>query len=393
MMHMESFLVGAQQPACATPPFVIDEFSVIATRISAQWSSGLVSILSISSRGSCLAGCFLHGFSDLNPNRVWKSRRVAPTLNSMVVKGMAYRASDDELMKLIASARDGDEEAYRKIRTDWNGPLIGLMRRLAGWPADQAGQVAELIWTGQRDQILRSARRDGYRIGPMPPTNRPRLFHTYVLMDCTSWGRVLAKGAEITPTAEPDLSALEFMADPNAPAPSETLQRLQSYESMFAVVCDPRTGYPHQQITFIFSKYFFGRGQRGLHGDTLRTDAECGDRDLDMLLDRLKRDLNLIHERYAGANREWIDRALEPMNNRLELSVARMFRDRKDTQSIDRFGGLLEALVGTTAIRDYYPKYGGDEADVRRQVQNLLADWCRKVGTKIRQMLEVEGIQ
>jgi len=295
------------------------------------------------------------------------------------------RAHGKDLLELIEAARAGDDAAYARILNSWNEPLIGLMRRLTGWSSDAARDVAFLIWSKQREFILRPAADGGYTDGPMPPASRSRLFHTYVLMDCTDWGRVLARHAEIAPGIAAELPE---QIDTITPSPVESLEKRAACEALFSLVCSPRTGYPHQQLTFIFSKYMFGRGSNGNQGDALRTDAECGPVPMRELFRRLERELFWLDDRGPASGNGVIGRAFVQLHRRLSLTVEEMFAEAKDTQAARRHAPLLGKVVGDTCLRDYYPPHPEDDRKERQaHTQNLIADWCRKVAVKLRGQL------
>ena len=70
------------------------------------------------------------------------------------------------------------------------------------------------------------------------------------------------------------------------------------------------------------------------------------------------------------------------------LNGKEMFAENNDTQGAKRFAHLLGRRVGETRLCDYYPSFEGERGEERRRlVQNLIADWCRKVGVRLRDQL------
>ncbi len=275
---------------------------------------------------------------------------------------------------LLKAARAGDEVAYAKLHSTFGAALAGSILRATGCLPREAIAWADQVWQKNRALILRLPAEGGYA--------GAGAFHRYVLNECSGWFPVrneenLARRREV-PWPRTEEGHLVELPDPNAEAAHQFMIRRKQFALLLQIIFDPRVGYPHQQLSFVLSRYVYGQvTPRGLDGNPGAVKAKHA-------LTAL-RDLAAVIASEYGAlavpdfpfNGEFCP-CLASLYARLGLTVSELMRS--DGASLSQFQRLARQPVGKTLLQDYFPQ-SDDGAEA------AISLWTCRVGQRVRKLL------
>ena len=312
------------------------------------------------------------------------------------------RPDREQVVETIGRARAGSESAYQWLQDRFHLALVGVVAEKTGWEHDHARQAVDEVWKEERTCLLREPGEGGYGA-----TGRGS-FHFYVWNHCIPWAKHYernTRGGAVEgndriplnpvkvfrdehrwePLAGPDGRPREVPVPPKDSA-GRTAEEGASSEAMFVlleVVFLPDIGYPHQQLSFGFSKLIYGRPSKGggMYGDPTQTVEKHAVVDFAVLTADFA-------SAYAGlivltpADEARIQDALEPLRARLPATVAEMVRG--DGESEEQCAGFAGRPVGETRLEDYFAAWNGNGV-------TAVTNWSNRVKERVKRWLRARG--
>lgn len=286
----------------------------------------------------------------------------------------------------VAAARGGDASAYAWLQERFHRPLVGLVVLKTGWEHRHADQAVRGNWVERRPDILRPPASGGY------DPEGSLLFHSYIWKHCIAWSTLYEAGDRHPPTVPLGTGAGEERDLPDEVQPLPDAAELEREhartlsEAMHLLLewlFRPETGYPHQQLAFGFAKLIYGEpSPRGLEGDPGRTVSAHGSTRLAGLTGEFGRAYADLF-RFCPLDRERVERALDPLRNRLPWRVSELAAG--DRESAAQWAGFSRRRVGKTALRDYFGAWHGDGI-------KAVTNWANRVKSRIERALGREGV-
>lgn len=303
---------------------------------------------------------------------------------------------------MIGQARGGDEAAFQRLRDRFHLPLVGIVADKTGWAHEQAREAVDLVWDEGREFILRSPGEGGYGASGRGS------FPYYIWNHCISWAGTYERNTDEGDVAGPDRAKLhavkierprkgeEPLVDAegrprDVPVPprdsaGRTAEEGALTEAMFVlleVLFLPAIGYPHQQLSFGFSKLIYGRESEGggMYGDPTQTVQNHASAQLAALTaDFAQGYAELVA--LTSPDHTRIQAALEPLRARLPATVAALVRG--DGESERHCAGFAEQLVGETRLENYFAAWGGDGV-------KAITNWSNRVKERVKRWLRLHG--
>lgn len=152
-----------------------------------------------------------------------------------------------------------------------------------------------------------------------------------------------------------------------------------AYSKLFCIVfkCG---GYPHEQLSFAFSKHIYGQASsRAIEGSSAKLESKHGDTRLDKLLDEYWQSYISI----SGLQDEELQRlahCLEPVRLRMGLKVKELMS--LAPAALKFYARHKNKQVARTCLRDYY-------ANSHRSSSSVISDWCYGVEDKVRRVIGI----
>jgi DNA-directed RNA polymerase specialized sigma24 family protein len=290
----------------------------------------------------------------------------------------------DAVENLVRQARQGDREAFGRLVAEFHKPLIGYVRARTGLPLGEAEDLVQETWARVLVLMRRSESEGGYDC-------HKGSYYTF-LTQCVAKYAVLQQLGGPTSTRErPVPFGVEREGQTTEPTdrsgsgPDSCLQAAEeirlrhvTFLELFELVfrCG---GYPHQQLTFAFSKLIAGKeSRRGIEGTPTSVDSAYGTRPLAALLGDFFH-AYMTESRIEDADTlRHLQRSVEPVRGRLGLKVEELFRF--DKASLEYLAGLAGRTAGHTRLRDYYSGHQAGPAAA-------ISDWCNKVKNRVQKVL------
>ncbi|HXP62014.1 MAG TPA: hypothetical protein VN829_16075, partial [Dongiaceae bacterium] len=160
----------------------------------------------------------------------------------------------------------------------------------------------------------------------------------------------------------------------------ELIEECANLAILLEVVFLPKTGYPHQQLSFVLGKGILGKAsRRGYDCNSALVVREYSGTTLSELAEFVadqfsNPDLDFPGSPFARERLRW----LEALEKRLSLTLAQAMA--RDGASLKLFESIKARAAGSTHLEDYWP--GGAMAP-----EDAVTGWCHKVGAKLRGML------
>jgi hypothetical protein len=160
----------------------------------------------------------------------------------------------------------------------------------------------------------------------------------------------------------------------------QQLQMVSSaYSKLFSIlfICG---GYPHEQLSFAFSKHIYGQpSSRAIEGSSEKLDSDHGDTLLNKLLDEYWQGYSSVSQLEEDELEQLLS-YLKPVRTRMELKVKELMS--LAPAALKCYENLQDKKVAKTRLRDYY-------ANLRRPFGDVISDWCYGVEDKIRRKLGI----
>ncbi|WP_287152961.1 hypothetical protein [Candidatus Solincola tengchongensis] len=301
--------------------------------------------------------------------------------------------SKEELLKLLSEAKRGDFEAWRKIKEAYEKkltPFITYLVRKNYAPFLKTTDITEIIqdilqevWELLILRLQKDPQEGGY---DPEKISRPESFLAW-LKEYFVKPKVIEFKKKIENETLQEISCDErkwpSLFDIEQHTPEDILLLAQkAREELIAswwllrivFLCG---GYPHQQLSFGFSKLIYGRpSPRGLEGNPKKVDGQHGSTPLHVLSEEFSRD-------YASASQlreEDIEKCLEPLMQRLPLKLKEIMA--KDKTSLKYYENMADSMVASTCLRDYYVNF-------RDGYKDAIPDWSDKLEKRVLKVLGV----
>lgn len=306
-----------------------------------------------------------------------------------------------EVVEMIRQARGGEEAAFQWLRERFHWPLVCVVARKTGWEHGHAGEAVNRLWEEERGCILRAPEEGGYALSARGQ------FHYHVWNHCTAWSaqydrKTFADGDGLAGplqrhavTPEDKLKPLlpiedsegrpheipveqDFEADDGSGRSPDARARCEAMFVLLEVLFLPSIGYPHQQLSFGFSKLLYGRvNPGGIYGDPTRTVRDHGSALLKLLAEDLAKayaDLVAL----TPADHARVQGALTPLRVRLPVTVAEMIKG--DRESELQCSVFADRQVGATQLQDYFGAWKGDGV-------KAITNWSNRVKERVQRWL------
>jgi DNA-directed RNA polymerase specialized sigma24 family protein len=314
-----------------------------------------------------------------------------PSLNTSELRE-PVATEDAEIVRRFRTGQNDDASAlYAKYHRALTGYLLGR----AAMAREDAEDIAQDIWLRALPDLVRPVSEGGY--DPERGSFYTFLVHRYAKFAALQFVEAKRRRAELSLAGDgegEDAGIATQLASDDDPELVQILR--EELEERQAALCQCFRltflygGFPHQVLAFGYSKLIYGqttqrdrdvlllekRRRREVEGDPKRLDAEHGSDPLHAVeakfWDAFKRVSNL-----DDLTLRKLEACLDPMRQRLELTVAEMSQGNKIF--LDHHAQLAGQKVGATAVRDYYGTRG----------LNAITDWCDKVQNRVRDRLGI----
>ena len=277
---------------------------------------------------------------------------------------------DDEI-RLLGQALEGDHQAYEALYARFELRLCGAIRWRAGHDAESAASWAHETWGKCRESILRPPAEGGYSADK-------GLFHRWVIEQCTGWGQV--RPEDWVPAREVawprnDQGDLIELPDPKQLGADEIAQMRRRFGLLLEIIFLPATGYPHQQLCFVLSKYLHGRWTRrgvdGSPGVVAEEYCQCQLGGLAQVVRDQCRAIEVPDRDPSEPAPRWFAGFCE----RLAQKVADIMAG--DGASLTQFQALRHCCARDTRLAEYL-------AGSERSAEAAISLWCNRGGNGVR---------
>jgi len=304
--------------------------------------------------------------------------------------------SRDAESAIVERARQGDKKAFNTLAEKLTGALTGHVLRTAWWADhDDAADIVQATWEDVWHKLRTPVEQGGY------DSAKGRLFtwiKAYVLdFKIRRWAarekhresvpRWSGEGDEedwLSRVADPDEDSMPDVNLENRETlrvECERLRRIHLAYMEFLRLLFLCGGYPHQQLSFSFSKLVYGHeSDRGTEGSSIRLSENYGSVQLDKLL-------VLFWDSYRQTSgipedilRDGVRHA-EPLRLRLRTKVRDLVR--LDGASLAQFEDFCDEVASKTRLEQYWSKN-------RDGFTSAIPDWCYKIKMRMQKLIGVE---
>jgi len=284
--------------------------------------------------------------------------------------------SDHELVEAV---RRGDPDALAQLRERYQANLQGYLRGCGVRRGPDCDDVAQEVWLGVWQAILKPAEAGGY-----DPAKGA--FYTWMLNFVAQY-RVKdwwEKQNRLHPTLgmleeEDGQAGVEAVSEPDPLFGTDIDVRTAAFAELFRLFWQCG-GYPHEQIAFTLAKLVHGgESTRGAEGSPQRVDKQYGAERLGALIDECwTRYGSVSGLAYPGESQN-LRQHMDPVRIRLSLTAGALIRPLPHHMC-----DLKNKTTDCTCLREYYPK---KLAENQGKSTHPISYWCVRVEQKVRHVL------